>query len=162
MKLEWLFFPFFGSTVGSGTRWKLSAVCGSGVCHSWHGWGGTATHWWQAAGRDTHQGVLLCPWPSWKKHVGCSDCCSNHGTWLSLTSICMSSNPFDISLYWSPVSWPLPPRLWTGEKVSSLIPQLCRYLQASTTLPPSRCCSTRCHRQTNKVTNSHLLKIYIL
>lgn len=76
------------STVGSGTRWKFSAVCGFGVCHSWDGWGSTATHWWQAAGWDTHQGVLLCPWPSWKKHVGCSDCCPNHGIGAKLTFTC--------------------------------------------------------------------------
>lgn len=69
----------FLSTVGSGTRWKFSAVCCVRVCHCRNGWGGTSTDWWQVAGRDTHQGVLLCSWPSWKKHVGCSDCCPNHG-----------------------------------------------------------------------------------
>lgn len=69
----------FLSTVGPGTRWKFSAVCCVGVCHCRNGWGGTATDWWQVAGRDTHQSVLLCSWPSWKKHVGCSDCCPNNG-----------------------------------------------------------------------------------
>lgn len=70
----------FLSTVGSGTRWKFPAFCSAGVCHCRDGRGSTATHRWQTAGWDTYQGVLLCPGSSWKKHVGCSDCCTNHGT----------------------------------------------------------------------------------
>lgn len=80
--LPFFFFwsSIFLSTVGSGTRWKFPAFCSAGVCHCRDGRGSTATHRWQTAGWDTYQGVLLCPGSSWKKHVGCSDCCTNHGT----------------------------------------------------------------------------------
>lgn len=69
----------FFSPVGSGSRRKFSAVCGVGICHGRDGRGGTATKWWPATGRGKYQGILLCSWCSWKKHVGCSHCCSNHG-----------------------------------------------------------------------------------
>lgn len=75
-----LVLSIFLSAVGSGTRWKFPAFCSAGVCHCRDGRGSTATHRWQTAGWDTYQGVLLCPGSSWKKHVGCSDCCTNHGT----------------------------------------------------------------------------------
>lgn len=56
---------------------------------------------------------------------------------------------------WCVLSLPplLLPRLQTEAKVSSLIPQPCRSSQALITLPPSRCCSTLCHRDTSKVKN---------
>lgn len=66
-------------SVGSGSGWKFSAVRGFGVRHGRDGWGGAASHWRPAVGWDKHQGILLCSWCSWEKHVGCPHCCTNHG-----------------------------------------------------------------------------------
>lgn len=87
--LDVLFFA-----VGSGSRWKFSAVRGDGVCHSRDGWGGTASRWRQAAGWDQHPRILLCSWCSWKKHVGRPHCCPNNGIvahwWVSpLVRLCL-------------------------------------------------------------------------
>lgn len=87
MQAEWP--PPPPPIVGSGTRRKFPAFCCVRVHHCRDGWGSTASHRWQAAGRDAHQGVLLCPGPSWKKHAGSSDCCTNHG--ITVKSICCIS-----------------------------------------------------------------------
>lgn len=138
------------STVSSGSRWKFSAVCGAGVCYIRDGRGGAATQRRPAAGWDKHQGILLCSWCSWKKHVGCPHCCPNHGivaqrrdSDLVLLGLLLLLCSFLFCGYLL--------RLLIGEKVSSQILQSCKYLQVSTILPPSRCCLTRWYREISKV-----------
>ena len=70
-------------------------------------------------------------------------------------SVCHRNVTAKMSVFCLPSS-----RRWTGVKVSSLIPQPCRYSQALITLPPSRCCSTLCHMGTNKV-SCHKLLIHV-